>query len=129
MKPKIKKIKRYNPEMVNSMPDHLFIFGDNTIGKGMGGQAIIRYCENSYGIPTKKLPSQLPNSFFNDNDYDKNIIIISESIKKIPMGYEYIVFPEDGLGTGLAELPIRAPRTYKFLIDEINNKFGEIYKI
>jgi hypothetical protein len=38
-----------------------------------------------------------------------------------------IVFPEDGLGTGLAELPVRAPKTFDFLVKTINEKFGDIY--
>jgi hypothetical protein len=128
MKPVIRKIKRYDVDMVKSMPNHLFIFGDNTIGIGRGGQAIIRCCENAYGIPTKKLPSQFPNSYFSDGEYEENIKIIKESIDNIPLIYEYIVFPEDGLGTGLAQLPLRAPRTYRFLVSYLNSKFGDIYE-
>ena len=29
--------------------------------------------------------------------------------------YDALIFPKDGLGTGLAELPKRAPKTYKYL--------------
>jgi hypothetical protein len=128
MESKIIKIKRYDPEMVKAHPNHLFIFGCNCLKKGTGGQAIIRYCQNAYGIPTKKLPSQMPNSYFSDNDYESNTQKIKEAIDNIPSNYEYIVFPEDGLGTGLAQLPTRAPRTYKFLVDYLNSKFENIYE-
>ncbi|ADO18632.1 hypothetical protein [Acanthamoeba castellanii mimivirus] len=35
--------------------------------------------------------------------------------------YRLIVLPEDGFGTGLAQLPQKAPLTYKYLVEQINN--------
>jgi hypothetical protein len=128
MNPIIKKIKRYSVDLCRQNLDHLFIFGSNLIKRGHGGQAIISDESNSYGIPTKKHPSMRENAFFNDGEYEKNIKIIKESIDNIPLIYEYIVFPEDGLGTGLAQLPLRAPRTYRFLVSYLNSKFGDIYE-
>ena len=49
---------------------------------GRGGQAIIRYCKNSYGIPTKKLPSQYEQSYFTDKEYEVNISLIKDVIDK-----------------------------------------------
>jgi len=43
--------------------------------------------------------------------------------------FEYVVFPEDGLGTGLAQLPQKAPKTYKFLVEYINSKFDQVYAV
>ncbi len=34
--------------------NYIFIFGDNDMKKGKGGQAIIRDQINTHGIPTKK---------------------------------------------------------------------------
>ena len=128
MKGVIRTKNWYSIEFCQKYPNYLFVFGDNTIGKGMGGQAIIRHQPNAYGIPTKKLPSSSYNSFFSDNDYDKNVAIIKKAIDDMPIDeYDYIVFPDAGLGTGLAELPKRAPSTYRFLVNYINEKFGEIY--
>ncbi len=126
----VKKVKYYTIELVNQNPNCLFIFGSNLIGRGMGGQAIIRHCKNAHGIPTKKLPSNTPKSFFTDREFEKNKEIIKnaiDSIDSIGSSYDTIVFPEDGLGTGLAELPTRAPNTYNFMVDYINSKFGNVY--
>jgi hypothetical protein len=127
MIPQIKKIKRYSTELVNANPDSLFIFGDNLIKRGTGGQAAIRYCSNAYGIPTKKLPSNNSDAFFTDSEYEKNIGHINSAINNIPASYNSIVFPEDGLGTGLAQLPTKAPKTYAYLVNTLNERFGNVY--
>lgn len=123
----VKKIKRYSVELVKNHPDHVFIFGDNLCGIGCGGQAQIRYCQNAHGIPTKSKPSQLSNSFFTDKNYESNIAHINKALDSIPKYYKVIVFPEDGLGTGLAELPTRAPKTYAYLNKAINERYGDVY--
>jgi hypothetical protein len=123
----VKKLKRYTVDVVRENPDCVFIFGDNLLGIGQGGQAIIRNEPNAHGIPTKKAPSMSSKSFFSDSEYDQNVDAINNAIENIPSGYDCIVFPEDGLGTGLAELPVRAPKTFSYLVDTINKKFGDIY--
>jgi hypothetical protein len=127
MNPEVRKIKRYSVNLVDSMPDCVFIFGDNLIAAGCGGQAQIRYCKNSHGIPTKKLPSNSSESFFTDDEFELNKKAIDSALESIPSEYKTIVFPEDGLGTGLADLPNKAPRTYAYLNYAINRKFGHIY--
>lgn len=112
---------------VKSMSNYLFIFGDNDISKGKGGQAIIRDEINSIGIPTKKYPNNNTNSFYYDSEYDKNVIKIDNAIKKIMItlktnNYKGIVLPEDGFGTGLARLNTFAPKTLQY----INNKVDEL---
>ena len=63
---------RFSIEDCSNHPDRVFIFGDNLIQKGKGGQAVIRDCHNAYGIPTKRTPSMDNNAFFSDNfdEYD-----------------------------------------------------------
>lgn len=124
----ILKIKRYTTDFVQSNQDCLFVFGDNLTGKGIGGQAVIRHFKNAIGVPTKKYPSNFSSSFFNDDEYDNNIEHIKNAVDLIPTtGYRAIYFPEDGLGTGLAQLPEKAPKTYRFLVNYINQKFNNIY--
>ena len=117
----IKLFKGYwTCEDVLNNPDCLFVFGDNDIGKGKKGQAIIRGLENTFGIPTKKIPALTPNAFYNDNEYDDNVSKIDNAINGLiekAKGYKTIFFPENpqrvcGIGTGLADLPNKAPRTY-----------------
>ena len=129
MEKKILIVKRYDPEMVREKPDHLFIFGDNLFGWGKGGQAIIRDEPNAYGIPTKKRPDYNPESFMTDEELEENKQHIMKAIDRMPISqYEAIVFPEDGLGTGLARLPELAPKTFEFLVNILNEKFNNVYE-
>jgi hypothetical protein len=108
----------------------LFIYGDNDVNKGLGGQAVIRHCENALGIPTKKFPSYNTNSYYSDEEYKLNKHKINIAIRQIfeeSKKYNVIYFPEDGLGTGLANLPKNAPRTLKYLNSMIAEYFGIIY--
>lgn len=51
---KIFIIKRYTLNLVKGNRDVYFVFGDNLIGEGKGGQAIIREEPNTIGVPTKR---------------------------------------------------------------------------
>ena len=42
--------------------------------------------------------------------------------------YDCIYFPEDGIGTGLAKLPTKAPRTYDYLVKIISDVFQIQFK-
>lgn len=102
----------------------LFIFGDNDVGKGKGGQAIIRYLKNTAGIPTKKFPNNKYSSFYTDDEYKENCNKIKNAITLIKQRfyqekYEYIVLPKNGFGTGLSQLPKKAPKTYNFLCNQV----------
>jgi len=105
----------------------LFIFGDNDLRIGKGGQAIIRGLNNTIGIRTKKAPNNNHNSFYSDEEYDQNILKIKEDIDKIlnkmKDGY-IIVLSNGGYGTGLAQLNLKAPKTFKYLCDELFDNFN-----
>lgn len=100
-------------------PDVYFLFGDNTVRQGMGGQAgAMRGEPNAIGIATKMTPTSGSNAFFSDDDLEANCRIIAKDFRKAfqmrDQGH-MIVIPADGLGTGLSELPQRAPKTNEFL--------------
>lgn len=110
-------------------PEKLYVFGDNMLRRGNAGQAQIRYCENATGLATKCFPSLDEKSFFSDEQFENCCEVIRKDIEKIKLrykngGYTYIVFPEDGLGTGLSQLPKRAPRVYDFLKNILLEEFG-----
>lgn len=110
-------------EYVDSMPDYLFVYGDNDIKKGKGGQAIIRGASNSIGVPTKKKPSMGIDSFYTDTEYDQNVEKINIAYAKIiekGKKYKGIIISSFGYGTGLAKLNEYAPKTLKY----INELFG-----
>lgn len=122
-KTKTRTFNRYwTVDDIKTRPNMLFIFGDNLLHEGKGGQAIIRDEPNTFGIPTKKAPTMEGSAFFTDDEYDDNVNMFKEYIIKLiklSSKYQYIVFPKDGLGTGLADLPKKAPLTYKYLSDAI----------
>jgi hypothetical protein len=110
----------YSPALCAKNPDLTFVFGDNTLGFGMGGQAIIRKCPNAFGVPTKRKPAMSVGSFFeegNEADLDAVLARIATLWAKLGLG-ERIVIPvnDEGrvsLGLERAELPTRAPTIYE----------------
>jgi hypothetical protein len=105
--------------------DYIFVFGDNDKQYGKGGQAIIRDEPNTHGIPTKKCPNNRYSSFYTDDEYDENIVKIDHAINKLlhrlkNEKFRGIILPKAGLGTGLAKLPQKAPKTYRFLVSKLD---------
>lgn len=105
--------------MLRKHPNDLFVFGDNYQRKGLGGQAAeMRGEPNAVGVITKWLPQRTPTSYFSDRDFK---IIIPVLVTDIQTLFDHaanggqIVWPLDGIGTGLAQLPIRAPKIFDFI--------------
>jgi hypothetical protein len=105
--------------MVRAEPATLFVFGDNMRRWGMGGQAKeMRGEPNVVGIPTKWHPSSKPDSFFRDDNLDDIRAEIDEAFGRLVMHISLggsVVWPTDGIGTGLAELPTRAPLIWEYI--------------
>lgn len=97
--------------------DTIFVFGDNCMRIGKGGQATIRDCHNAFGVITKIAPSMGKKDFFNDKNYDANCKMINDDLLRIvnDTNYTKVCFPYDGLGTGLSKLPELAPKTFNYL--------------
>jgi hypothetical protein len=114
---------------VEANSNYLFVYGDNDIQKGRGGQAIIRDLPNTIGLPTKKRPNNLPESFYTDLEFEKNKAKIDAAIQRILLKAEFydgIILPRDGFGTGLARLPLLAPKTLEYLNEQIKLKIVEL---
>ena len=114
----------YSAKLLRSNLEKLYVFGDNTERAGKGGQAIIRDEINAIGIATK-VDTQ---TFMMDKDYFNNIAIIDNDIFRIKESYlndqyEEVVFPINGLGTGLSSMQERCPRTFLYLCERLLNEF------
>jgi hypothetical protein len=108
----------WNTNITQKNTRKMYLFGDNNIGRGTGRQAVIRHEPNAFGIPTKKLPNNNSNAFYNDDEFDNNKIHIDKAITNIitnSSNYDTIVLPNDGFGTGLAKLSSKAPNTLKYI--------------
>ena len=112
-------------------PRTLYIFGDNTIRVGNGGQATIRPAPNSYGIATKRLPTNAPDAFFSDSQEDAKFIMADIARLMLIMAksteYDTIVLPADGLGTGLSKMPEKSPVLCKWLHNSLSTILGVDY--
>jgi hypothetical protein len=110
------------PELRDN-PDLLYVFGDNLLRMGHGGQAIVRDEPNAIGIATKKSPRE----FMSDAQYNENITAIKNDIRAIierALNENMtIVLSYWGYGTGLAMLDKYAPKTWLFLCEILMNEF------
>jgi hypothetical protein len=117
----------YTRELVQSTPNVLYVFGDNTWRRGNGGQAIIRGLPNTFGIATKLKPSQEEDSYFTDNSSNLKYIlddIIKLDIIRKSNNYDVIMFPSGGLGTGLSKMPEKCPKLFDVMNDALLGNFG-----
>lgn len=111
-------------------PERLYVFGDNMMRHGNGGQAAaMRGMPNAVGIPTKWAPHRGDTAYFNDASFlhDDVRTALADAFYKLWHHLESgrdIVIPSDGIGTGLAELPTRAPAFYAHIIGQISRLEG-----
>ncbi len=103
-------------------PSTMYVFGDNHLRQGFGGQAKeMRGEVNSHGIATKWKPDNREASFFTDNHLPllhRILEIIADDLKVVERFLQAggtVVFPRDGLGTGLSKLPTHAPMVHRFI--------------
>jgi hypothetical protein len=106
-------IKHYSRAMIRAHPDWLFVFGDNLMREGYGGQAKEARDEpNAIGFVTKRRPLWSEDAFFADTDIDEWNAAVKPAMREL---WDYarvgrtIIWPLDGIGTNRAQLSRRAP--------------------
>ena len=62
-------------------------------------------------------------SFFTDDQYQINVKYIDDAFNLIPNNVT-VVIPIDGIGTGLAQLDVRATKTYQYILYKIQQLRG-----
>lgn len=123
----------YTRETISCNPDTFYVFGDNEDRVGRGGQAAAcRGMPNAIGIPTKRTPGHSEPDYWSDREYDRCAAIISAGFDqielKLVLGYD-VVWPAAGIGTGLSELPTRAPRIMSLIetkLQELKESYGNV---
>jgi len=120
----IKYVKFYTRAMLRADPETLYVFGDNMARSGFGGQALACRGEpNAVGIPTKWRPSGDEDAFFKDSDFERVRTTLVQELEKLRqhlLSGGSVALPADGIGTGLAELPARAPKIHSYLTRELD---------
>lgn len=110
-------------------PDVLYVFGDNEARRGMGGQA--RECRgepNAVGVATKCAPNMGEQAMWSDSDFERCAALIDADMAPLfehAAGGGTVVFPSAGIGTGLSQLPERAPR----LMNHIRQRVRELQQV
>lgn len=119
MKGKVIRQKWIKRNDVVANPGTLFVFGDNMERVGLGGQAgAMRGEPNSVGVPTKWSPGMQPRDFFSDSDLPVIRPVLDKEFAKLMRHLAAggdVVIPADGLGTGLSQLPDRAPAVLEYI--------------
>ena len=127
----IEIMHRYSRQDLRGNPEKLFVFGDNNARTGLGGQAREARGEpNAVGVRTKKAPTYEEQDFLTDAEYAQNVRAIFEDFQPVLKALQQgktVAWPKDGIGTGIAKLPARAPLTLRFittLIDSLQAVYG-----
>lgn len=108
-------------ELVRAAPATLFVFGDNMARVGTAGQAFAMRGEpNALGVPTKWAPGMARRDFFSDQDWHhpdvmNAVVNAFTRIEEAIRSGQDVAIPADGLGTGLADLPRRAPVIHRWI--------------
>lgn len=99
----------------------LYVFGDNVKRVGRGGQAAeMRGEPNAVGVATLYAPGlfyvEEPVATENQKRIiDRDMKPLFEHIKN----GGFVIWPADGIGTGLARLPDMAPSTFSYLEEKL----------
>lgn len=100
-------------------PDVLYVFGDNERRVGLGGQAReMRGEPNAVGVATLKAPGV----FWTDAGFGRQRGVIDADMAPLFDALRegrIVVFPIDGIGTGLADLENRSPLTFAHLLKRV----------
>ena len=121
----------FTEEIVKANPNKLFVFGDNMLRYGKGGQAVIRDLPNTLGIVTKREPSTDTNAYFSDAVDEMNALdwdIARLNILKNSKVFTHIVFPTKGLGTGRAQMKSKSPMLYKMMKQKLFDRFNYTFE-
>lgn len=89
-------------EYLKRNPDHIFVFGDNTLHAGKKGAALLRDEPNSYGFITKKRPSYDSSAYYRPSEYKE---VFRDEMRRLVRDIEacpHLTFLISKLGSGLA---------------------------
>jgi hypothetical protein len=118
----------YRTDLTNN-PKVLYVFGDNSKRVGMAGQAReMRGEPNAVGIATKWKPDMNPAAFFSDRLIEEQKRLFEGDIRPVMQALvagRIVVWPSDGIGTGLSEVPERSPKMWAFM-EEVRKRLEMI---
>ena len=118
--------EKYTSKLLYENQEKIFVFGDNMVRKGKGGQAVIRDCPNAFGIATKRYPSMNEDAFFSDQPDEFDVVMNDlRQLYKLSKSHT-IVFPVGGIGTGLAQTEKRSFAIWSKMCWILKDYFGYV---
>lgn len=111
----VKYLKWVTRDMLRAEPEAVFVFGDNRIRVGLGGQAKeMRGEPNALGIATLHAPGH----FYRDGDPLALSAVVSDlhNVAHALAEGRTVYVPLDGIGTGLARLPESYPALHRLIV-------------
>lgn len=109
----IQVFKWYTKAILHANPNITFVFGDNALRVGRGGQAMpCRGEPNVLGIATKMSPHDYM------TDTSECFKIIETDMRKLfalLREGRIVGYPLNGIGTGFADLRVKAPKIFMWL--------------
>lgn len=121
---KVEYIDILTEDVCLTYPDKIFVYGDNLAEKGYLGQAIIRNHPNSFGVPTRVAPDNIPEAYFSDKKSEMDAV--KEALRELytlAMEGNTIVFPVAGIGTGLSKMKEKSP----LIFEEMNSILAQYF--
>lgn len=113
----IEFVSIFSTKICTENTDKIYVFGDNFTRYGKRGQAVVRDCKNTYGIPTKVRPTMDDDAFLSDDTIDSYIMHLERyKAELLSLAQSNtLVFPIGGIGTGLSQMPTRCPQCFQAL--------------
>jgi hypothetical protein len=103
--------------------DTLYVFGDNMVRRGFGGQAReMRGEPNAVGVPTKWAPTMMDSDMFRNTDLPKIEPTLDAELDRLRDHLKKggtVVIPSGGIGTGLANLKVNAPMIFAYINENL----------
>lgn len=116
--------KRIYRDDLQANPGVLYIFGDNEQREGLGGQAgEMRGEPNAHGIATLAGPG----TYWSEPDSARQCAVLDSDFRGVFAALaadKTVIFPLDGIGTGIADLERRSPTTFAHLMKLVDKMSG-----
>lgn len=111
----VRYIQWFTRDLLREQPEARFVFGDNCLRVGRGGQAAACRDEpNAIGVATLYAPGD----FYRPDD-PRALLTVTRDLTMVANAIaegRTVFAPVDGLGTGLARLPEHAPEIHRLIV-------------
>lgn len=111
-------------ELLRRHPEKVYVFSDNLLRRGLGGQTAIRNEPNAYGVPTKRSQSLNGAAFFSDQEDERLAVVEALRELYVIAKSKTVVFPKAGLGTGMTQMASHSPKVYALMSSILKDNFG-----